>query len=342
MKIIIIGIFALIALFACSDPDSPEKDNEIPKEYSIISNFPWLTDEQQCALLIIDKESNITKIGNGLFHPPDFSVTEDGSLIVYRALRIDNRKLVIVISDVDNLVDTYFNMESAMEVKVSPDGKYIAFVQSVSNQDSSGLLIMNIDGNNIYKLIDMSDFIYARNWDWAADSKGINYELFTNEYKTYYIDKDGNNNPVEIDPVWIHITSTYDKTYYSLEGFERAGLPADAMMDSVGFYYNQIDDLGEKAWTVYNYARFPGRTPIFSSYFLGYDFETKTEKFLIDTTITSTDMLVNWSPDYNDIAVVTREGLYITQIFGTQQKVLDYNIDDISPVPKLKWITKRD
>lgn len=346
MKKVLIFLLSLLTFFACSDSTSSGNGKNGSKEYSIISNIPWITSEQGCALFIIDKESNVKQIGNGLRYPSDFSFTKDGSKVVYRSVSIANLQFLIVISDVDNLEDTYFNMEYATQPKVSPDGKYIAFFQNnYDNQDSSGLFIMDIGGTDIYKLIDNYDLNGLQNWDWSSDSKGINYEIYpitTTEYKTYFIDKNGNNDPVEIDPIWIHITSTDDKTYYSLEGFDRAGLPAGILQDSVGFYPYQIDDQQEKAWINYVYLDQTQRPWISHSYLLGYDFEAKTERFLVDTTLTSTDMQACWSPDYIDIAVITKEGLFVSQIDGSNEKVLDYNIEYIYPDPLLEWITRRD
>ncbi|MEJ2053352.1 MAG: hypothetical protein P8X42_05475 [Calditrichaceae bacterium] len=342
MKKVLIFLLTIITFFACSDSTSSDNGKNDEKDYSIISNLPWVTNEQECALVIIDKNSNIKKIGTGLLRPSDFSFSANGSLVVYRSIRSDNQQPVIVISDVDNLNDTYLSMEYATHPKISPDGKYIAFLQNNYNdQDSSGLFIMDTDGSNNYKLIDKYDLNGLQNWDWSSDSKGINYEVYTSGYTTYFIDKDGNNDPVEIDPIWIHITSIDDKTYYSLDGFQRAGLPEDAIMDSVGFFYYQIDNLGEKAWTVLNYVK-SLRPTVVNFYLLGYDFNAKTERFLVDTTITSNNMKAYWSPDYNDIAVITKEGLFVAQIDGSHQKVLDYSIGNIYTDLVLKWIIRRD
>lgn len=350
----LITLSVILTLFiACND--TLTSNNDISNEddninYSIITNLSELFQGESYALGIVNLDGVVTKIGAG-FSCQEFSYTKDGSLIVYNAISRHYPLPVIVVSDVDKLTDTILDLgDYATYPRISPDGKYVAYMQ-IGPDSAAGLYIINLNGTNNYKLLGGDLMWQIENWDWSSDSKGINYKIYDIPagYTTYYLDKNGKNNPIEIDPIWIDYDPFFDKIYYSMTGFDRADLPEAIKRDSVGFIPYQMDPDREKAYTIMIHAGGSILTtpPDYFNikYLLGYDFKAKTERILIDTTDTQGIILPAWSPNYEILAVITTKGLYITKVDGSSRKIVDFEVASASPAgiyTKLRWIARRN
>lgn len=347
MKKYLCPIFVLFFIIFCSDPNSSNENDTIETEYSIIFNQATVIFGEICALGIVNMDGTTKKIGEGLYSPMRYSVSTDGSIAVYVTGSSGLAPFYITVSYIDNLTDTILinTKNKASRANISPDGKEIAFYNNTS-LDSLGIYIMNIDGTNIRQLLSLTDIGPIRNWDWTSDGKGIYYEVFNipgDEYTTYYIDKDGSNNPVEIESP-IKTYGPDDLEYYSLDGFQRAGIPEDIEPDSLGFYPYQFNEQKNKAWNLYRGVKFIRPTPPqVYFYLLGYDFDLKVESFLADSGSVTSSSWVSWSPNHKNIAVFTTAGLELVQIDGTRRKLIDYYIENSYALDFLlhKWIPKR-
>lgn len=346
MKHLLLSVIVFSVIFSCSGPSSPKNSGDEIKDYSIIFNHHAYCYEHSCALAITDKEGNTKHIGEGMAPASERTITfsDDGSKVLYLTRAYENGKSVVVLTDVDNLTDTFLDLgDNAVDVKISPDGKYIAyFYASYGNSDSTGIYVMNVDQSNNHLLINYAQIqVYIDMWVWSEDSKGINYEIFSPDLQAYFIDKDGLEAPVEIDLFYVpYFYDPEDLIHFSLEGFDRAGLP-DGVLDSLSFAPGTNIDEIDRYWTLYRTTKYEGRISIDISYLLGYDFNAKTERFLIDTTITTWDIIAYQSPDNEYVAVLTQQGLYLSQYDGTNKKIVDYPEDRIYS-GFLRWIASRE
>ncbi|MBN2423978.1 MAG: hypothetical protein JXR46_05860 [Calditrichaceae bacterium] len=348
MKKLFIIILGFFIIMACSDPGSSDNEGKT-KEYSILLSNPNAIFNELNAFVIINRDgTGLKKIGHGLEFIPGYgySVSNDGSKIVYLIRSEYSSSPKINVSDVKTQSDQILmNMEMALSPKVSPDGLYIAYMQNQAigiPEDSTGLCVMKIDGSDIKVLLPQ---IFPNNFNWSADSKGIIYadgcSSTADPVPAYYIDKDGLNDPVEVEN-----PCNYDDiekpNYYSLQDFTRAGIPDIYEPDSIYLYSSNFNKQKNKAWYEYDVRKFRP-VLVWRSYLLGYDFELKKESFLIDTSQVMFGTTVLWSPDGLNISVLTANGLFAVDVEGNGNKILEYTIDasDIRMIIS-SWIPRTD
>lgn len=80
----------------------------------------------------------------------------------------------------------------------------------------------------------------------------------------------------------------------------------------------------------------------YALYLLGYDFDTKTEKVLIDSVNGLSSSTISWAPNDEEMAVFTQNGLEIVKVDGTRNKILDYYVVSPSALSAIshKWIPR--
>jgi hypothetical protein len=332
-KIIFFIIIGTLAFISCNSPNSSDNVQK-PKEYSIIFNEVEKILGEQYALGVINPDgTGLQKFGPGLSSIYSFSVSDNGEKAVYLNRDINNP--YITVSNLKNMTDTQFSdIERPGNSIISPNGEYIVYRVT----DPSGLFVMNIDGSDRKNLTPSYTPIYYK---WSSDSKGI---IFASEQSTpsiptmaYYIDKDGNNDPVEVENPFLQY-GIQDLDYYDLTQFTRADLPS--LPDSVGFTPSQFNKPKNKAWNALT-MMLPVRPPIIMRYLLGYDFNKKTETLINDNPGVLSSSTVSWAPNDIDISVFTQNGLEIVRVDGTRNKILNYTLSQSDQATVYhKWIPR--
>jgi hypothetical protein len=329
--VIIIGIMGFIS---CKNQNSTEPTGSISKkEYSIIfGNANVLLNEQYALGIINSDGTGLKKIDAGVYDIYSFSVTDDGLTAVY--LYTSTASPYITVSNITNMTKYQISdSEKAAFPTVSPNGAYIA----CKLFGEYGLNLMNIDGSNKKKIITQKSPNYFK---WSSDSKGIiyafDYSSSISPKPAYYVDKDGINNPVEVENPYVQY-GIVDYEFYSLNQFTRAGL--SNLTDSAGFLPIEFNKQKNKAWSILS-INISSRN--FKYILLGYDFNKKTEKVLIDSSEgwnPSLSSSITWSPNDEDIAVFTKNGIEIVKVDGSRNKILSCSLIQ-TPSINYKWIPR--
>ena len=327
-------IVVVMGFISCKNQNSTDPTESISKkEYSIIfANANVLLNEQYALGIINSDGTGLKKIDAGVYDILSFSVTDDGLTAVY--LNTSTTSPYITVLNTTNMTKYQISdTEKATFPTVSPNGAYIA----CKLFGEFGLNVMNIDGSNKKKLITQKSPNYFK---WSSDSKGIIYAFDYSSSRSpkpaYYVDKDGINNPIELENPYVQY-GIGDYEFYSLNQFTRVGL--SNLTDSAGFLPIEFNKQKTKAWSTLS-INISLRD--IKYILLGYDFNKKTEKVLIDSSERWNPSLassITWSPNDEDIAVFTKNGIEIVKVDGSRNIILSYNLIQ-TPNISYKWIPR--
>jgi WD40 repeat protein len=145
--------------------------------------FMRLGDSQQIYLMNADG-TGLKSVISGMDHPQAWGWTPDGRQILYGIRAVDGNNLLRLVNpstgDISDLFAVPF--DSPMPV-YSPDGKWIAYLDSVPGRMANGLYLSHPDGTSKRLAIQL-DYWPVSNVSWSPDGKwlafnGINTDLFT-------------------------------------------------------------------------------------------------------------------------------------------------------------------
>jgi Tol biopolymer transport system component len=233
------------------------------------------------------------------------------------------------------------------EIKVSPDGKTIAYIKEACYGGEIGVWVVHVDGNINRKLLSEDD--YHTNFKWRPDGKGLYYvkeiELkkgnddYPYVYDLYAIDIDGRNNRLVLSHSKLGEKTSIDNSdggyLISADGKQMLYYQWSESSYQNSIHVVNLDGSNNRYLFSYENAKIneinPSWTAICSE---GekleiVDFKKKNKNLMIEeahTLLEASDIYgsyshdnVSWSPDGNKIAYIRQ---FQEQFFGGREKFI--------------------